>query len=535
MKLFFSGLPSNLWNSLLLWRLYVIAALVAAGIFAPLIYAPVPWLMLLAYLYLEFYPSPVNDRSLLKVPFHLILALSLPLFFQPLLGVWFSPLLTLPILPLLDRSLRQFASNPESGSAGKTSPPNKKPTGLTRSLALSLGLVALLAWALSSWNLLLSVTLITAYLTGLIVLIILREGRRTIHQSPVPVSAEVVRHRIVAGNFLQAPVRLVNRSLLAGHLRLFSPYPWLSVFPSRLVLNKPDFEIEASLTPPLAGPAAVALNAAFIDPWGLIRFDFTLGVMEMLVIPRARYAEWLARKYLAASRGGSQEAVTGVTSSAHRASRRGIEFYGIRPYQPGDSSRTIDWKHTSKLHQIVVKEFLDTSVECAVLAVNLSVTDEEDRDRVASDLITTALTLAGENIPSALAAYNHRGVVRTTRLLDPRQALIEALSLTREVTVSLNPRRYLAVPDVGRLRANLSRLSQSGHGPASRLAELLQLEYTALAGEARQNPATAALTTVLAGVKGKVNVLVVSARNHDATALAFNKYALEGRSYRFLI
>ncbi len=184
---------------------------------------------------------------------------------------------------------------------------------------------------------------------------------------------------------------------------------------------------------------------------------------------------------------------------------------------------------------MVVKEFLDTSVECAVLAVNLSVTDEEEKDKVVFDLITKSLTLAKEGIPAALAAYNHREVVRTTRLLDPRQALIEALHLVQEVTVSLNPRRYLAVPDVSRLRANLSRLRQSGHGPSNRLAELLQLEYTALAGEAKRNPATLALNTALAEVKGKVNVLVVSARNHDAAALAFNRHMLEGRGYRFLL
>ena len=528
---------------LILCRVYVIAALVIAGVSAPVVYAVIPWSMLLAYLYLEFRPSPVKDQAHLRLPCILFLTLSLPVFFEPLLGVWFSPLLALPVLPLLDHSLRQFASNYKSGSppafaTGSSVREGRRPTELCLWLSLSLFTIGLVALALAGWSLLLSVALVSVYLTGLIVLVWRRANPQSLvpsHQSPAPVSAEVISRRVVAGNFIQAPVRLVNRSMLAGHLRLFSPYPWFSVMPSRLVLDKPVIEIEVSLKAPLAGPAPVALAAVFIDPWGLIKNDFTMKILDLFVIPRAKYAEWLARKYLETSRGGSQGVMTAVATSTRRASRRGIEFYGLRAYQPGDSARTIDWKHTSKLHEIIVKEFLDTGAESAVVAVNLSVTGEEEKDKVVSDLITTALTLARENIPSALAAYNHREVVRTTRLLDPRQALIGALSLVREITISLNPRRYLAVPDVGRLKANLSRLRQSRHASANKLAELLQLEYTALLETARQNPATAALNNVLAGVKGKVNVLIVSGRNHDAEALAFNEHALKSRGYRFLL
>ena len=507
-------------------RLYVIVALVAAGILAPLVYAPVPWLMLLAYLYLEF----VGRKAHLKVPYNVILALSLPLLFQPLSGTWLSPLLALPVLPLLGQSLRQLATGEGEGEQKKASQPGRRrPTRLLRLLAVSLLVITAGALALSGWTLLVSIALTAVYLAGIFGLVLKRSSK-------VPVEAAIVTHRVVAGDFLQVHVRLINRCRLAGHLRLSSPYPWFTIRPARLVVDKPAIELEASLTPPLSGPAVIELAARFTDPWGLIQSDFTLPVMELLVIPRARYAEWMARKYLETSRGGGQESMTAVAASTRRASRRGIEFYGIRPYQPGDSARAIDWKHTSKLHEMIVKEFLDTTVECAVLAVNLSVSDEEEKDRLAFDLITTALTLARENIPSALTAYSQREVVKTTRLLDPRQALVEALGLTREVTISASPRRYLTAPDVDRLRANLNRLRHPSSGRApGRLVELLQLEYTALVEAARQNPATAALSAALAGLRGKVNILVISARNHDAAALAFNRHVLEKRGYRFLV
>jgi hypothetical protein len=225
--------------------------------------------------------------------------------------------------------------------------------------------------------------------------------------------------------------------------------------------------------------------------------------------------------------------MTTVAFSSRRASPRGIEFYGLRPYHPGDSTRTIDWKHTSKLQQMIVREFLDTSTEYAVIAINLSVPDEAAKDRLVYDLITRSLTLAGENIPSALAAWNDDAVVKTTRLLDPRQALVAALSLIEKVSVSPVPFRYLAAPDVGRIRANLYRLRMSEYGPAQKLAGLLQMEYDGLRESARQSPSTGALSAVLAGMKSQVNIMLVSAGDNDP-AVAFNRDTLERKGYRFL-
>ena len=211
-----------------------------------------------------------------------------------------------------------------------------------------------------------------------------------------------------------------------------------------------------------------------------------------------------------------------------------MEFYGLRSYQPGDSARIIDWKHSLKLHQTIVKEFLDTGVEGAVLVVNLSVSDEEEKDKLAYSLITTTLTLARESIPSALAVYNQEAVVMTTRFIDPRQALLQVLGLAREVKVSLPPLRYLAIPDVDRLRGNIYRLRCSQREPAVRLAELLDLEYGALSRGAAGNPASKALAASLAEVKRRVNVVILSGNNHDAEALAFQQYNLRQRGHRVL-
>src|ERR1035437_3130604 len=106
----FKNICSAIWRFTVLWRLYVVAALIIAGIISPLVYAPVPWLMLLAYLLLPFYSGlNARRRNLLMVPYDLAVALALPVFFQPVLSGSLSALLTLPVLSLLDRDLRLVA------------------------------------------------------------------------------------------------------------------------------------------------------------------------------------------------------------------------------------------------------------------------------------------------------------------------------------------------------------------------------------------------------------------------------------------
>ena len=500
-------------------RGYALLTLVIGGAFAPLTYAAIPWLALLLYIYVELR----GVRAQIRVPFYTFLALSLPLFLKPLVGVWASAALTLPMLPLLDHGLRQAALTYDLATAREA----RRPTRLCLSLSVSVAAVGLVAAALGSWGLLLSCVLVGGYLAAVIGLVLRRVWR-------APVQTEAVSHRVIVGNLARASVRLVNQSALGGHLRLASPYPWFHIRPDRVVLDKPELDVEVSFTPPLSGPTVVACQAIFLDRWGLVQVGFQMEMLRLFVIPRARYAEWLARRYLEASRPGGQEAMTTVAPASQRASRKGVEFYGLRSYQPGDSARVIDWKHTLKLHQVVVKEFLDTGVEGALLLVNLSATNEEEKDKLAYSLITSALTLARENIPSALAAYNDQEVVANTRLLDPRQALLQVLTLARDIRLSPSPLRYLGVPDVSRLRGNIHRLRQSAETAAVRLAELLQLEYDALNRGARANPVTATLAAALAAVSGRVNIVILSGRNHDAEALAFSQHSLTERGYHVL-
>ncbi len=89
----------------------------------------------------------------------------------------------------------------------------------------------------------------------------------------------------------------------------------------------------------------------------------------------------------------------------------------------------------------------------------------------------------------------------------------------------VNPVKYLSPPDVGRLRANISRIRLAQSKAARVLAELLQLEYKSLGNAARINPATRALAEAFMKVDKNSNIVVISHHNHDAEALAFSTFS----------
>jgi uncharacterized protein (DUF58 family) len=202
--------------------------------------------------------------------------------------------------------------------------------------------------------------------------------------------------------------------------------------------------------------------------------------------------------------------------------RAGVEYYGSQLYQPGDSLKNIDWKHSMKYDELITKEFTEFHGQSAIILVNLAVGGAEEADKLAHDIMVTAISLARENIPAALAAYDHEVVKMTTPTLPPRQLLLQSMRVAQEMVIFVNPVKYLNPPDVARLRANISRIS-SAEGTAPKvLLELLRLEYQNLSKTARRNPATQALLEALAKTDKQSNIVIISRRNHDAEALAFN-------------
>ena len=173
--------------------------------------------------------------------------------------------------------------------------------------------------------------------------------------------------------------------------------------------------------------------------------------------------------------------------------RRGIEYYGSQLYQPGDELKSVDWKHSAKYNKMITKEFIEFHGQPVVLLVNLAVTDAEAADELAQKTIVAALSLAREQIPAVLAAYDRNVVKLVTPFLQPRQLVVQSLEITKEITVFENPARYLNKPDIVRLRANIRRLALVGGDSAKALSQLLGIESANVIRDAIANPATQAI------------------------------------------
>jgi len=204
----------------------------------------------------------------------------------------------------------------------------------------------------------------------------------------------------------------------------------------------------------------------------------------------------------------------------------GVEYSGSQRYQPGDSLKDIDWKHSLQYRELISKQFSGFRGQPAVVLVNLAVGNAEEADRLAYKIIMTALSLAQENIPAALAAYDDEGVRVATRVLRPRELLLRSLEVAQKMVSYINPVRYLSPPDVSRLRSDIARLRSAQGQAAAVLGELLELEYENLKRSARHNPASTALSVGLRRAGPQANVVVISEANHDAEALAFSVFSL---------
>jgi uncharacterized protein (DUF58 family) len=211
--------------------------------------------------------------------------------------------------------------------------------------------------------------------------------------------------------------------------------------------------------------------------------------------------------------------------------KRGIEYRESRTYQPGDALRDIDWKHSLKLSQIIVKEYREANEHVAIIAANLSVADAEAADKMAFNLITAALTLARENIPTALTAYNHQSVLLSTPVIEPLDMLQKALSLVREITTVKFAGRHLEPTDIAKIRRNINKLKLIESEPARRLLDIFNFEHRSIEEAARSNPATLALTRTTKQVRPPAMILLISQLNHDAEALLVTAEKLARRKF----
>lgn len=501
-----------------LLRAYVAVALIFVALFSSLSLAFIPVSLLLCYIFIWLWPV----RPLLKLFTNYFMLFALAILYSPVLGPWLSSLLSLPVIALVNHSLVEAAR----AQYYQDTKHSRSVTGIGIALLLIVALASILSLLFGNMPVLLisAVSLVYFSIMGIIVL----------RGMPLkPVECEQVQCRMVAGSEDQIQLNITGKARFGGVLFLISPYEWLRINPNTLLLKQSKLDIKINVSPRLAGQITIKINGYASDQWGLIQVHFSLEPLLIYIIPRAKYAEWLAKKYLGETNPGAVLlSSTRLAAGPIYGLRRGLEYYSNRAYQPGDSLKNIDWKSTIKHHELISKEFIEFHGHSVIALINLSVGNEEEADKLIYWIIITSMTLARENIPTVLAAYDHENVRVVTPLLHSRQLLVQSLEIAKEMVSHINPVKYLNPPDVARLRADIGRISLAKSEASKKLADLLAIEYENLSNEARRNPATLALLSAFSKGDAQSNILIISHRNHDAIALAVNtaNYSRKGNA-----
>jgi uncharacterized protein (DUF58 family) len=430
-----------------------------------------------------------------------------------------SVLFILPVIYLLDHNLRQNVRHQPEFINGRS---GRHTSRTFVSLFLSALVIMLISPVVANPALLITGIAFTLYLLGVLIGILLTIPR-------LPLTTPTIRKKIIAGTTGSIPLYITSRASVKLHSRFHPADPWVKVTPPRFSLNRGQTKLNISFTPPLAGQSCPRLEVSVIDPRGFIQINQLIEPVQLHVIPRAKYAEWLARKYLEQT--GAGVAATALLPRTVMPPKRGIEYLDSRTYQPGDQLKDIDWKHTLKLSQLIVKEYTETGEQAAIIAVNLSVTDAEAADKLAFNLITVALTLAREGIPTALAAYNHQSVILSTPMSDPTAILKRALSLVREITLVEFADRRLEPSDIAKIRRSITQLKQAESEPAQRLLGVLNFEYRAIEEAAKSHPATITLAATTREAPTPAMIFLVSQLNHDAEAILVTAEKLSRRKF----
>ncbi len=494
-------------------KIFTAGALLGAVLLSPLSFSFVPAMLLIWYLIEWRWHYSAFTANLTQ----LFTFFAIGVLYSSVVGTWAGLAVSLPVLPILDKEL-------QNNSKIVTFKESKQGRGFTHIslaiLTLVLSIFAVAAFA-GSTVLIASNTAVTLYLAFIIVY----SWR---HFPAVPVKYKQTFLRSVAGKSERLQICFESASSSGGSLRLRSPFEWARVSPLPMFFRDHKWIINISLTSQLSGPALLPFEGSAVDRWGMIKCRFTIQPLSLLVIPRARYADWLARQYLAGTGTGTISAISNLRGvKSLFGMRSGVEYYGSQTYQAGDSLKNIDWKHSVKFNELISKEFVEPHGRPAILLANVVARDANEADKLASDFMIAAISLAHEGIPTSLAAYDEKNVLLTTRPLKDTQLVVQVMQLIRLIRITGNPQRYLNPPDMRRLRSNLTRLRKISKGPSAVLAEILGIEYDGLCNNAKFHVCSLALAETKSKTNERCTVVSISGRNHDAEALEFNSYILE--------
>ncbi len=144
----------------------------------------------------------------------------------------------------------------------------------------------------------------------------------------------------------------------------------------------------------------------------------------------------------------ANEQLSGTYHSGFKG--QGLAFREVRPYQPGDDVRTIDWNVSARMNEAFVKVFVEEREMTVMLVVDLSASERFGTRRAAK--VRVASEVAALLAFSAIRNNDRVGLIiatdRIERIVPPKKGEKHVMRVVREI-LGFTPTHAAPEPDPG--------------------------------------------------------------------------------------
>src|SRR5580693_5773847 len=144
----------------------------------------------------------------------------------------------------------------------------------------------------------------------------------------------------------------------------------------------------------------------------------------------------------------ANEQLSGTYSSSFKG--QGLAFREVRPYQPGDDVRTVDWNVSARMNEAFVKVFVEEREMTVMLLVDLSASERFGTRRAPK--LRVASEVAALLAFSAIRNNDRVGLIvatdRVERIVPPKKGEKHVMRVVREI-LGFDPSAPRAAPPPG--------------------------------------------------------------------------------------
>lgn len=242
----------------------------------------------------------------------------------------------------------------------------------------------------------------------------------------VKLEPERVEEILNADEMLEQEVEVTNSSGLTVEINV----PIEDVFLVTSVYEEGTATTDLIFNPDLAGKFRLeGIETEFVGNIGLFRGSGEVPFeLSLEVRPRVLAAAVRAARFLAASEG------LGEGDRPLELKGAGLEYAGLREYQPGDELRHLDWKATARLDRPIVKEFYMEGGGGIHFLYDSRAPDPVSRDELSATFLNATLTAAQEGVPIGLTVQDGDRLIANRKEMEPKTAVALALRYSLETS-----------------------------------------------------------------------------------------------------